>query len=73
MSRFRVCFLAIDGEIDFKVIGPRQAEAIFFRLAADFVVIHGEAGFQDDVVEPVQSRAAETEFFAKAVSGAVAE
>ena len=36
--------LAEDGEINFKIIGPRQTEPQFFRVAADLIVIHGQSG-----------------------------
>ena len=57
--------LAEDREIDLKIIGPGQAEAQFFRVAADFVVIDGQAGAQNDVVQAVQRRAAKTVLFGK--------
>ena len=52
-----------DLEIDLKVIGAGQAEPQFFGVAADFVVIDGKAGAQNNVIQPVQRRAAKSVFF----------
>lgn len=53
----------LDGEVDFEGLGAGQGETQLFGLAADLVVVHGQAGAEDDVVEAMEGGTAEPELF----------
>ena len=48
-----------EGEVDFNRVRLRQRGAEFFRVAGNLVVIHGEAGVKNDVIQTMERRAAE--------------
>ena len=56
----RVLGAVIEVEIEFDGVGAGHALAKFFRFDTDLVVVHRQAGTEDDVVDPVQGGTAET-------------
>jgi hypothetical protein len=54
----------LEREVDLDRIRLRQGEAQALGIGGNLVVVHGEAGVEDHLVEPVQRRAAEAELLA---------
>lgn len=52
-----------EGEVDLDRVSASHREAEFFGIATDIVVVDGEAGVADDVIETVEGGTAEAEFF----------
>ena len=54
--------LLLDLEIDFKAVGMGQAETQFFCLFTDKIIVHRETCIENDLIQPMESGAAEAEF-----------
>ena len=59
----RVLGAVVEMEVEFDPVGAGHALAELFGLDADFVIIDGQAGAENDVIDPVQRGAAEAVLF----------